>query len=65
MPKYLWHDCTAGEPPVLSMRGTLVAGSLIGIIGTLAMAPAAFVGVGYALTLPHKAANAVQFGVAA
>jgi hypothetical protein len=47
------------------MRGTLVAGSLIGIIGTLAMAPAAFVGVGYALTLPHKAANAVQFGVAA
>jgi hypothetical protein len=43
------------------MRGTLAAGSLIGIIVTLMMAP----GVAYAPPLPRKAANAVQYGVPA
>lgn len=47
----------------LSTRGTLVAGSLIGIAGTLAMAPAAYVGAGYALIVPGLVISGIGQGI--
>ena len=47
----------------LSTRGTLVAGSLVGIAGTLAMAPAAYVGAGYALIVPGLVLSGIGQGI--
>lgn len=47
----------------LSTRGTLVAGSLVGITGTLAMAPAAYVGAGYALIVPGLVLSGIGQGI--
>ena len=47
----------------LSTRGTLVAGSLIGIAGTLAMASAAYVGAGYALIVPGLVISGIGQGI--
>ncbi|WP_075258204.1 MFS transporter [Herbaspirillum camelliae] len=47
----------------LSTRGTLVVGSLAGIVGTLAMAPATFVGAGYVLIVPGLVISGVGQGI--
>lgn len=47
----------------MSTRGTLVAGSLIGIAGTLAMAPATYVGAGYALIVPGLVVSGIGQGI--
>lgn len=47
----------------LSTRGTLVVGSLIGIIGTLAMAPASFVGASYAGIVPGLVLSGIGQGI--
>ncbi|MFT3803805.1 MAG: MFS transporter [Burkholderiaceae bacterium] len=47
----------------LSTRATLVAGFVIGIAGTLALAPAAFVGAPYALIVPGLVVSGIGQGI--
>ena len=47
----------------LSTRGTLVVGSLIGIVGTLAITPAISVGADYALIVPGLVISGIGQGI--
>ena len=47
----------------LSARSTLMAGSVVGIIGTLAIAPTTYVGTGYELIVPGLVISGVGQGI--
>lgn len=47
----------------LSTRSTLIVGFLIGIVGTLALAPAAFVGAPYAAIVPGLVVSGIGQGI--